>query len=541
MWTPLPIDLTDLTDEQRGAVVSEDDYIVVLAGPGSGKTKTLTRKLEYLLKTHGPAPIAVVTFTHKAARELRERLKDLSPELMEHVFVGTFHSLCARILRQDPRAVGLREGFSVFPRPQGKTEAEVRGYYLATLLDEHIAKSAKPYTITAAVHALDWRDEKLDPVFLQNWNAELIRRNMVDYDLLVQMTLDLVENRNRGPWFDYVLVDEAQDTDDYQQRIIHAIGRKFFLVGDDWQAIYTWRHAYPEWLHARQVDHPIHYLTLNHRSTPEICEALNRLMRNEEGAEKKVLRSAIESKLWPVQFYKSENPIHEAKDIGRWIALDHLSTPREYSQIAILSRTHHRLDEIRAELTRRRIPIHAPDPVVQRMKTEEFQGLLTTLRQEPTPSLVGVLSEEYLPQFCSLLSLHWPDLQRTINDLTVLLNRYLRRCHETPTLFGFTQWIDNSHPDDLAETDDLNGVFVNTIHAAKGLEFDAVFVVGLEEGCLPQTRLTTDYAEEKRLLYVAMSRARYNLYLCHCNETKAWPQAKKCTAVKESSFLAEIR
>lgn len=129
---------------------------------------------------------------------------------------------------------------------------------------------------------------------------------------------------------------------------------------------------------------------------------------------------------------------------------------------------------------------------------------------------------------------------RKWSDTLILKDRYLRRCHETPTLFGFTQWIDNSHPDDLAETDDLNGVFVNTIHAAKGLEFDSVFVVGLEDGCLPQNRADTDYAEERRLLYVAMSRAKRNLYLCRCLETKAWPGAKKCTPVKESPFLEDV-
>jgi len=607
--------LDSLNAEQRAAVTTTEGPLLVLAGAGSGKTRVITVRIAYLLhRGVNPENVLAMTFTNKAAREMRERVGGLvGKDRAEDLTVGTFHAFCVKLLRARAAEAGLSPNFTICDASD--QQSAVRGALRELRIPEaSMAPAAlqgrislmknKGLTAEAFLEtAKDAQDELLGRAW-QRYDAHLARSRTVDFDDLLLRAVRLLKTHAAArefleQRFRHVMVDEYQDTNGPQYDLVRAIAgrhRNLCVVGDDDQSIYGWRGADVKKILAFDKDFAgakVVKLETNYRSTKEILEAANKVIGHNVGRLGKTLRPALGSGE-PIATLRMEDEVaeadHAAREIGELVRLKRC----RYSDFAILFRTATQPRPFEQQLRARNVPyvltggmsffdrkevrdvlaylrlalnprdevsllriVNAPprgvgkstvDKVVafateqgisacegfERAKEVEgvpesasyaVASLLEKLArfgaENPTGNLVAwirrlVEAVDYRTE----VDRCYPDPKAaeerwaSVVEVFDMAENFTRRAKK-PTITAFLEALtlsaDGDREDDKKEKRDA--VALMTIHAAKGLEFPRVFLVGVEEGLIPHQRSVIEDSidEERRLMYVAITRAREHL------------------------------
>ena len=572
-----------LNHDQQQAVESVFPVTAVIAGPGTGKTKTLVSRIEHLIGERGvrPSEITAVTFTNKAAKELTQRIRQALPgkRSLNQMQVGTFHSLCYRLLAQAGIELSLAD--------QGQAE-ECAGETIAAL---ELACTVKQFLTAVSLHkaglttaegiAADMTDGSagetnfsLTPEAAARYQQALDSRKLMDFDDLLLNMLRLLEQEQKTEYrkqhFSYLLVDEFQDINPVQYQLIKAWnkgGRELFVIGDPDQSIYGFRGSDSRCFDLLEQDFPgtsTIRLTTGYRSTPEILSASLPLISRNPGGERRL--SAARPHGEPVRLVTAETSLPEsifiAKEINRMVGgidmLDaHSHTPglwdtaRSFADIAVLYRTNHQARLLEQCLQKEGIPYmvagredYLDNPAVQGtisffgalLKQSGITGdTLELCRKRISPSAdYSGLEERFLPRLKK--DRPWKLLEDWISclglgadksmDTFVRISYFHKTMEDMLNTLAFGQAHDlkrsgqNSCPSDA--------VTLMTLHASKGLEFPVVFLYGLKQGILPLKtgKGPVELDEERRLMYVGMTRARDELILT--------------TSEEPSSFLGEL-
>jgi DNA helicase II / ATP-dependent DNA helicase PcrA len=628
-----------LTPAQEAVVEHRDGPLLVLAGPGSGKTRVVTRRIGRLIEAGvSPRNLLAITFTNKAADEMKRRVEALVPGA--RVWVSTFHRFCARLLREHAAAVGLQPNFTILDT------ADQRQALRQILRDEDfdpVIYSAEKvgYRISVAkndlVDAETYR-RRFDEQVGDHWQAVVARvypayqqwllaSNAVDFDdLLLHVAALLAENpelrRKLDERYRYVLVDEYQDTNRAQYQIVAALSqvhRNLCVTGDPDQSIYSWRGAQIENILRFEREYPdarVIRLEENFRSTQAIVRSADRLIsHNRQRKEKRLITSNAEGE--PVALLCFRDEAQEADGIAQRIqAL--ADSGRDWSDFAVFMRVNALSRQVERALTRRRIP-HQVAAGAAFFERAEVKDLIAYLRlvQNPVdrsafnrivntpPRNLGEMSRRRLlrwadeqritpleacararevPQlskravtsfraFAAMIAefsladagsvtallarivdqtgyaRQWEgtqsekDLERLANvqELVTAASEYDAVAGAETTLSGFLEQTALVNETDSLDTS-RGQVTLMTLHAAKGLEFPVVFVMGVEQGLIPHERAVRDGSpaeleEERRLLFVGMTRAREQLFL-----TQTLDRVIRGRSVRSipSAFLGEL-
>lgn len=612
--------LEKLNDKQREAATKIDRNVRIVAGAGSGKTSVLMARIEYLINEVGiyPSRIMAITFTNKAAQEMRNRLEAQIGEEARNVRISTIHSLCVRILREDPEAAGLPKNFTIMDTEDQKTMLKPIFKELAVNMDEisysgamgYISdnKTGKVSPENAKQMAYDSRSKSLADVYEAYEN---IRKDMkaLDFDdLLLEAEKVLTENDEvRTKWqnrLDYIHVDEFQDIDPVQYEIIRQLTRKdavLCVVGDPDQTIYTWRGASVGIILQFDKDFsPCHTVILdqNYRSTQNILDASNSVIENNQKRIKKdlystngagdpiVLFEAMEEEREPMfvarqinELYRSGIPyrdmailyrsnylsrnfektlrlVHipykiyggirfydraEIKDILSYLRLlaepDESDPKHKSLDLAVLrvinqpkrgigARTIEKLQEEARKRDMNLLEVMGDPTTLSPAAARKAQGFYETI-QDLKEEKKRLSIEDLIPAIMDysgyedmLLDSKEDERLENINELRQDLAAAIASDPEM-TLESYLQDIalytdrDNADDNDEGETD---YVTLMTVHAAKGTEFPVVFIAGFNEDVFPSKRSLDEGSkaaleEERRLLYVAMTRAKKKLYI----------------------------
>ncbi|NLM03675.1 MAG: DNA helicase PcrA [Clostridiales bacterium] len=372
------MDLTHLNDMQLKAVKHTEGPLLVLAGAGSGKTRVLTHRISYLVKEKGiyPYNILAITFTNKAAREMKERLEDLMGEDAKDLWVSTFHSSCARILRMDIDKIGYEKNFVIYDTSDQQTVMKECIEKL-NLNDRDFNPRLVLSVIGRAKDELigpkefikkqedDYRSKKIGELY-ELYQKTLKNNNALDFDDLIMKTVELFEQnptvlhyyQNK---FKYILVDEFQDTNMAQYTLVSMLAHEhenLCVVGDDDQSIYSWRGADIQNILGFEKDFPnatAIKLERNYRSTQNILEAANKVVGNNEKRKEK--------KLWTnndmgdiIQYYRADNEYDEASYIAASIKKSIAEENRKYADFAVLYRTNAQSRVLEEEFMKSGIP-----------------------------------------------------------------------------------------------------------------------------------------------------------------------------------------
>jgi DNA helicase-2/ATP-dependent DNA helicase PcrA len=600
----LDSELSRLNPEQLKAVTHGPGPVLVAAGAGSGKTRVLTLRVGYLIGEFGASPLGVlaITFTNKAADEMKRRIASLLGRPHPGMWVSTFHSMCARILRREAPLIGYREGFSIVDDDDAKDI--VRQVVRDLSLDP---KREKPGRLAALISSAKCRrlgpDAAVDEGLLTKtagrvyaeYERLLKASNSMDFDDLINKTVELFEEvpaaRERyQSMFDWVLVDEYQDTNAGQDRLVWLLGqahRNVFVVGDEDQAIYSFRGADPSNMAAfvrRFPEATVIRLEENYRSHQGILDAANRLIANNSRVVDKRLFSSREGGAPPVLF-QAEDERDEAYFVARQIE-ELASTGLSYSDVAVFYRTNaqsrvleealstfgipYKVVGARAFYERREVKDVAAYLKVLVNPTDELsffrivnvprrgigpaiQQRMRSLAAERSSTYLEVLEHPELLRVGSSALAGLEGLRETFRELE-RMRKSGAACHELLEalleLSGYLQmWEEDGSPEAVARIESLKElvvfsrefdrvedllerialastqddadageqVMLMTVHVAKGLEFPVVFVTGLEEGVFPHQLALEEgdegLEEERRLCYVAVTRAKERLYL----------------------------
>lgn len=607
--------LTGLNDEQAKAVQQTHGPLLILAGAGSGKTKTLTHRIAYLIANEGiwPNEILAVTFTNKAAREMRERLGHLlgqdSSSRSFMPWMGTFHGICVRLLRQEGSTLGVAPNFVIYD------EDDRQGLIKQAMKQLSIAdKQIKPQAVSSMIS--NAKNELVTPEdFAVSANYpfqqevariyalyEKMRKaaGALDFDDLLTETVRLFADfpEVRAKWrsqFKHILIDEYQDTNAAQYAIVkYLVGeeRNICVVGDDWQSIYSWRGADFTNILNFERDFPgatIIKLEQNYRSTGAILEAAHNVIA------KNVQRS--EKKLWtaepagaPVQVHANYDESEEAYTVASRIGAQAAIGARRYGEFAILYRTNSQSYTLERALLQQRVPYQIIGGVrfYDRKEIKDIIAYLRLLYQPndrmsfsrivntPTRGIGATSLERFMiwqagngmDIISSLVNAEQtssltPRAKQALTKLGGILRRMQVKLEQQASpsdiieeliiSTGYRDFILDGTPqaedreanlgalisdakafltlsDYLEEvalmssadtSGDTEKVTLMTIHAAKGLEFPVVFMVGMEEGIFPHSRVyeagPSELEEERRLCYVGMTRAREELHLSYAS------------------------
>lgn len=604
--------LTDLNPEQRKAAETTEGPVLILAGAGSGKTKTLMHRIAYIIGSGKARPnqILAVTFTNKAAREMRERLAALLRERSEDrafmPFMGTFHSICVRLLRFDGEHIQIPKNYVIFDesdrqsavkqalRKLGVSEKQYSPSSIANLIS-----NAKNDLVSPAEYA-GLAKMPLQKVAADAYSIyERIRREAaaLDFDDLIGETVRLLKTvpEVRAKWqnqFKYILIDEYQDTNAAQYNLVKLLTgdhQNLCVVGDDWQSIYSWRGADFKNILNFERDYPktlVVKLEQNYRSTKNILDAAhNVITKNVQRSDKALWTKSSSGAPVQIQYVSSES--HEGELVVSRIKNMVDLKLRRYKDFAVLYRTNAQSRAMEESFIRYGIPYRIVGGVrfYDRKEIKDLVAYLRLLYQPsdrasflrivnvPTRGLGGVSVQKFLDwQEASQLSLVealeraetaavlTPKARKSFADLGEMLAR-LKEASEAMSLpdlieavikrIGYLSHLDDGslQAEDRAENvkelvsvareyadlglagfleevalvSDLDEVQANqdavllmTMHAAKGLEFPVVFMIGMEESIFPSSRSLydqNDMEEERRLCYVGMTRAREELVL----------------------------
>jgi len=605
--------LDKLNPQQRKAVTAGNGPVLVVAGPGSGKTRVLTQRIAYLIAEEGVRPwqILAVTFTNKAAREMGHRVQAvLGEQATEGMMLGTFHSICARILRRESEHLPVESNFVIFDSDD--QERIVKNIIREMNLNEKLYRAvsvhasiskAKNDLITADDFPITtYRDEVVKRVYAE-YQKRLIASNAVDFDDLLIYTARLLEDvpsvRDKyAQRFHHVLVDEFQDTNLAQYALVKHLAsyhRNIFCVGDPDQSIYRWRGA--DWRNVQRFeqdfpDAQVILLEQNYRSRQTILDAAMGVINRAQNRRRKHLfsdRGAGEK----VFFYEAPDDYAEASFVVDTIAQLVLSHQFEPGDCAVMYRTNAMSRLLEEAFLQARLPyrlvgaqrfygrrevkdmicflrlVHNPadeaslDRVInvpprgigdktlttlhviaKQANTSPGAVLLDLARGSDSPFWSSFSGRAAIPlaDFGASLA-NWqaaaPVLttnelfDRIVTDLNykeyiddqseegedrwenVQELRRLALEYSTRTLDEFLENVALVSDQDTI-TENVNAPTLLTLHAAKGLEFGAVFIVGLDDGILPHSRSfdePEEMEEERRLFYVGITRAKERLYL----------------------------
>ena len=628
------MDINTLNDKQKEALLATKGPLLILAGAGSGKTKVVTSKIAYLIEElQVPSwKILAITFTNKAANEMRDRVSKLIDEDISSMWIGTFHSICVRILRKNIDKIGYSSSFTIYDRDDQITVVKEAIGELG--LDRDIYK---PRSIVNDISNI--KSEGLSPkeyidlnktnFFKENlgkiyeiYEKKLVSNNALDFDDLLIKTVDILRDyedirsfyRSK---FEYIFVDEYQDTNKIQYEFIKLVAGNepnLTVVGDNDQSIYKWRGADINNILNFHKDFPgakIVKLEQNYRSTQKILEVANKVIENN--------RTRIEKNLWtsrnegkPVVYREFPHSNEEEYGvINKIIGLHYKG--EEFKDMAILYRTNAQSRGFEEALVRERIPykivgglkfydrmevkdilaylralnntddnvslsriINRPkrgigdtslsdllyyadkngislyDLVTNidkfedlniraRKNVRDFGSILKILKDRSEKLSIGKLFEEVLYESGyveDLKSQNTIEAKTRLENIEELHSNIMEYDREGVELAEYLNTL--SLLSDVDKTAEENGVNLMTMHAAKGLEFSTVFLVGFEEGLFPSNRSIEsedEVEEERRLCYVGVTRACNNLFI---SSSRTRSMYGKLTPAKRSRFIHEM-
>lgn len=627
--------IQSLNDKQRQAVLTTQGPLLIAAGAGSGKTRVLTHRIAYLMDQENVNPwnILAITFTNKAAREMKERIEALVGPQAESIWVSTFHAMCARILRREARAIGYDQNFSIIDQGQQQTLMKQilknlnldsnRFNYKEMLAVIDTAKNEGKLPSEFESTAFGYMGEIQASVY-HAYQKALKQSNAMDFNDLILYTVKLLQDREDirhfyQQKFQYIHVDEYQDTNESQYQLVQLLAgllRNVCVVGDADQSIYGWRGANMENILNFEKDYPdatVILLEQNYRSTQNILNAANSVIEHNKVRKPKKLWSdkAAGDK---VTFHLAESDMDEARYVIQQILTLKEDKQASNDDFAILYRTQAQSRTLEEQL----LQVNLPYRVVGGLKfyaRKEIQDTLAYLqlinnsqdnlsfnRIVNVPKRgIGQASVDKLAQYADSIGVSWYDAIPTLHmsnvsartrskfvefhqmmenlkqqaqflTMTDLVQEvwkqsgYIHNLREEGSLeslnrienleeFESVTYVFDQEVDDLEETDpdflEEDGqqteaqasvltkfltqlslatdqedqeapqaqITLMTMHAAKGLEFPYVFIVGLEEGLFPLRRameMEEELEEERRLAYVGMTRAEVKLYLTAC-------------------------
>ncbi len=582
--------MSDLNDAQKMAVTTLDGPLLVLSGAGTGKTRVLTSRVAHILYTGAAYPwqILALTFTNKAANEMRFRVAQYGEiaHLCGDLWMGTFHSMCLRILRANYMAAGLRRDFIIYGDDDQRA--------LLKRVINNLGLDVKEYSPSDWVERIsnikdkgitDFEKLELSPIahkILNAYNNELSNMGAVDFGDIILFVLKLFEQNPEilskyQNQFKYILVDEFQDTNAAQMNLLKMLTRNrenpnICCVGDDDQSIYSWRGAEIRNILEFEKTYPgtkIIRLEINYRSTPNILGAANSLIKNNMGRLGKDLRASnTESNGEPVYVMTLPSDWDEARFVSDTIirnAHDNYSLFALLIRAGSLSRTFeeeftsrgipYRLvgatkfydrAEIRDAIAYTRLLVYPFDDIsferiISKPRRGFGDGAIAKLRATGK-SLIDALKITKLTskqqiaadEFLSAFDFDWQsmapkdavqqlleqsgylrmwreskdvDANERLEHIRELINSVVAKYDTIPEFLEHAALMMTDDNDN--ELDDKNLVSIMTIHAAKGLEFDTVFLPAWEEGIFPnENKSDADIEEERRLAYVAITRAR---------------------------------
>ncbi|MCS6795817.1 MAG: UvrD-helicase domain-containing protein [Raineya sp.] len=637
--------LEGLNEPQRQAVIHTEGPMMIIAGAGSGKTRVLTYRIAHLIY-HGvdPYQILALTFTNKAANEMRERIEKVVGHEAKNIWMGTFHSVFAKILRIDGHRLGYTRDFSIYDTEDSKNL--IKNIVKELNLDDKLYKPATVFArISGAKNRLiSYREYNSNPIYraddesyqrpeigriYQIYQERLFKANAMDFDDLLFNTnvlfrdhLDVLNKYQHK--FRYVMVDEFQDTNVSQYLItrkLAAVHQNIAVVGDDAQSIYAFRGADIQNILNFERDYPnlrIVRLEQNYRSTKTIVQAANSVIaKNKAQIPKKVWTANPEGE--PIELLKAASDAEEARMVAQSIFEEKMHKKRKNSDFAILYRTNaqsrtfeealrklniryrvvgglsfYQRKEIKDLIAYFRFALNQNDEeAFRRIINLPKRGIgdatiarIVVVANENNISLWEVLCNAIkyiggrvaiaLDNFATLIkSFKIAIEQKNAYDAAMEIAKnsgLLKELYEDKSieglaryenvqelLNGIKEFVDNPENSDKSlgaflqevslltnadepesEEDNKDAVTLMTIHSAKGLEFKHVFVVGMEEDLFPSQMMLGSRAEleeERRLFYVAITRAEEKLTLTYATSRYRFGRIKDC---EPSRFLDEI-
>ncbi len=628
--------LSNLNPEQQRAVQTTDGPLLIQAGAGSGKTKTLTHRIAYLIATNKATAYntLAVTFTNKAAREMRERVAHLlgqDPNIRSFMpYMGTFHAICVRLLRQDGDQIGIPRTFVIYD--ESDRLSAIKQACRQLLIDE---KSYPPREIAGFISSA--KNELLSSDEYSNIANSLAQKTAaqvyplyqkilhdagaLDFDDLINRTVTMLTTQPAiaAKWqqqFSYIMIDEYQDTNAAQYKLVKLLTsdkKNIAVVGDDWQSIYSWRGADFRNILNFEKDYPgctIIKLEQNYRSTKSILDGAHAIIsKNQQRSDKKLWTDAGDG--LPIQLIQVHNEQDEGRALVELVNRSIVNAARTYHDFAVLYRTNAQSRSIEDTFIRYGVPYRIVGGVrfYDRKEVKDLMAYVHLIYQ-PNDSIsferivnvptrgVGAKSlenfynwmrREQLSLQQALLKLddsddlspkarqglaNLQDIIQTLRELgedvspSQLLDGLIRRLdylayvsdgtpqgesrqENVKELVGVAKAYDDaglgvfleevSLVSDIDQADlSGNAITLMTLHAAKGLEFPVVCMVGMEETILPHTRAfynQSDMEEERRLCYVGMTRAKEELYMYYASSRMLYGGVQHNPP---SRFLSEI-
>lgn len=611
--------LEDLNPAQKEAILHTKGPLLVVAGAGSGKTRVITRKFIYLAKrkNYHPSSILTVTFTNKAASEMKERIAQHINGDARHAWIGTFHSQCCKILRKEIKALGYKPDFTIYDDDDQTALIKMilKDFKMYEALSKNIASKISflksslitPEEFLASIDEFS-NDERIGRVYMR-YQSELKKCNAVDFDDLIALTVKLLREhpevlQRYNEQFPYVLVDEFQDINHSQYELIKLLCRhnNICAVGDDDQSIYKFRGADVTNILNFTKDFPnaqVIKLEQNYRSTQNILDVSGAVISKNEHRRAK--------RLWTdrgcgdkVRYCLAETEEEEAKHVARMIKDLYLMGKYEFGQCAILYRInlqaraledalrdasipytiingisfYHR-KEIKDILAYMRLALNSSDNIsfrriinvphrgigastltkIEAEAKKHSLSLLATLKMmlksDSTPSALKLKIKDFSKLIDRLAKTEYKNAGEMLKDIVSSV-QYLENLEED-RIANIMELISSAEAHTVKEfadrvslvstsdgTTSNNAVSLMTLHTAKGLEFPVVFIVGVEEGILPYFKShedPMDLQEERRLMYVGMTRAKEVLVLSGARRRKLYSR----TQIQEPSrFLRDI-
>lgn len=630
--------MNGLNPQQQAAVTHLGSPLLVLAGAGSGKTRVITQKIAWMIRkgVHSADQIAAITFTNKAAREMRERATQLlTKEEAKGLTVSTFHTLGLNIIKREAKRLGYKPNFSILDAQDSaailKELAHKEDVEEADNLRWIISRWKNDF-ISVAQSALiaSTTDEKLAALLYEKYQRQIKAYNAVDFDDLIVLPVQLFEQHPDALQYwqqklRYLLVDEYQDTNACQYRLIRLLAGvrgALTAVGDDDQSIYAWRGARPENIAQLQTDYPmlkVVKLEQNYRSTSRILQSANKLIGNNPHLFEKNLWSTL-GEGDPIRVMPCRTPEHEAEKVVGEILKARFRDRADFKDFAILYRGNHQSRLFEKLLRENNIPykisggtsffersevkdilaylrlianptddaaflriINTPKREIGTSTLEKLgeyahernSSLLTAAQELGFAQRISAKAQQRVETFCFWLqemmrAAEGADpstmVRQVINDTAY--EDWLKNTCNTPkqaesrmkNVWEIVEWVRKLHNDGAgketlsdiiahmslvdmlernSEEKEQDAVVLMTLHAAKGLEFPSVFLIGMEEELLPHTNSLDEHGiqEERRLAYVGITRAQKNLTISYAKVRSRYGET---SSIEPSRFLDEL-
>ncbi len=624
--------LETMNDNQKEAILTTEGPLIILAGAGSGKTRVLTHRIMHLIKEKktNESNILAITFTNKAANEMKERIFNLIGDTTKYIWINTFHAMCLKILRTNIEYLGYKTNFTILDSSEQKRVIKdiIENYkydidqynpnFILKVISNSKNKNESPEDLSQKSKFGFMKN--VSNIYLK-YQQYLKKNNVLDFDDLIIKTIELFEKSDETlkyyqNKFKYIHVDEYQDTSIIQYKLIKLLSnfhKNICVVGDDDQSIYSWRGANVNNITDFEKDFKnskIIYLNQNYRSNNIILSAANSIIKNNiKRKEKKLWTNIISDN--KINFNYAENDIEEADYISKKI-----KKLNNYNNTAILYRNNYLSRVIENSLIKNSIPykilgslhflnrkeikdilsyinvlinpddelsikriINVPkrgigketlkkiEIYMQQNKINMYEALKNVkdirLSTNITKKIVAFIEifEKYKNfndySIAEILEGIYIDsgykemLDQTVNvenrerisNISELVSSSIQYSKSNKSILEFMSDMSLYSDTDKNENNKDNSVTLSTIHASKGLEYDTVFIIGLEENIFPSNIMEDDtdikekIEEERRLAYVAITRAKNNLFI---SATKRRMKFGKNITNKLSRFITEI-